>query len=337
MMIRSFLNILRDPEPAAGGSGGGTPAPAAQSGGAPASGGAAPAPSPAPAGDGGSPAPGAQPPGGPGGEPTPAKPAEGFWKDDWRQQYAGQDVKRLKELERYASPKAALDGLFAAKQRIQEGSLIPALKKDASPDEVKAYRDSLGVPEKPEGYEIKLSGDRTIDADDKPLVDKLVAKLHGLHARPEIVNATVDAFLDIEESLLGEQEQSDTAALKATEDELRMEWGGDYRRNVAMINGLLDSAPTGVKDALLSARDSEGITLLNNPSIMRWLADVTRQVNPTATVVPGSNNPQAAISDELTNLKKMMGDYNSEYWKGPNKDKLQQRFRDLTSVQSKAA
>src|SRR3990172_7165987 len=53
---------------------------------------------------------------------------------DGRQQYAGDDPKKLSRLERYASPKAALDALFAAQQRISSGELKAALSPDATPE-----------------------------------------------------------------------------------------------------------------------------------------------------------------------------------------------------------
>lgn len=260
---------------------------------------------------------------------------KGFWADDWREQYSGQDADRLKELQRYQSPKAALDGLFAAKQRIRSGELAPRLKPNATPEEIASYRQTNGIPEAPDKYDIKLGNDRKIDETDRPMIDKLVAKLHGVHATPEMVNAAVDTFYDIEESVLAEQEQSDAQALRETEDALRAEWGGEYRRNIGIVTGLLDSAPAGIKDALMNARGPDGITLLNNAAMMNWLVEMSRQINPVASLMPGVQNPQQALGDELANIKKMMGDRNSDYWKGPKSAQLQERFRQLVTAQQR--
>ena len=53
------------------------------------------------------------------GEAPPATEpvTEGDWPADWRQKYAGDDPKILKRLERYGSPKAALDALSGMRGR----------------------------------------------------------------------------------------------------------------------------------------------------------------------------------------------------------------------------
>ena len=49
-----------------------------------------------------------------------------------------------------------------------------------------------------------------------------------------------------------------TESRMATEDELRAEFGPDYRVNVKIANELLDSAPGGLKNKLLAGRMADG-------------------------------------------------------------------------------
>jgi len=58
------------------------------------------------------------------------------WGDDWRQNYAGEDDKMVKRLERYSSPKAALDALVAAQNKISSGELKTALQSDDYYEEI---------------------------------------------------------------------------------------------------------------------------------------------------------------------------------------------------------
>ena len=44
-----------------------------------------------------------------------------------------------------------------------------------------------------------------------------------------------------------------------------------------------------------------------------------------------------AIAGELEKLTKMMGNRNSDYWKGPNATKNQARFRELTEANNRLA
>ena len=60
------------------------------------------------------------------------------------------------------------------------------------------------------------------------------------------------------------------------------------------------------------------------------------QINPIATVVPGSGtNAVQAVENELADLRKMMGDHSSEYWKGPMAAKHQARYKELVGAVSK--
>jgi hypothetical protein len=86
----------------------------------------------------------------------------------------------------------------------------------------------------------------------------------------------------------------------------------------------------------MNSRLDTGERLGNNPQVIRWLAGLARELNPAATVVPGSGmNASQAIETELSNLKAMMGDRKSAYWKGSDAAKHQERYRELTSVQTK--
>ena len=122
----------------------------------------------------------------------------------------------------------------------------------------------------------------------------------------------------------------------SAEDELRAEYGPDYRRNVTIANQLLDNAPEGVKDRLLAARGPDGTPLGNDPALIRWLVGLSRELNPITTVVPGSGtNAVQAVESEIAEMRKMMGDRTSEYWKGPKAAQLQARYRDLTTALQK--
>jgi hypothetical protein len=103
-----------------------------------------------------------------------------------------------------------------------------------------------------------------------------------------------------------------------------------------MIDGLLTQIPEDGKNLLMGARLADGTPLGSNPKIQRWLANLAREVNPVATIIPGSGtNSAQALESELANIQKLMGDKTSEYWKGPNAEKMQARYRDLLNVQEK--
>ena len=286
-----------------------------------------PAPPAPPAGD---------PPPPAGDPPPPVDSTEGDWPADWRQKYAGEDPKILKRLERYGSPKAALDALFAAQAKVSEKGT--RLREGATPDEVAQWRTENGIPDAPDKYELNLPNGLVIGDADREGVADFLKQAHEANMLPSQVNQAVAWYLGKQEQAVAAQAARDEETRMAAEDELRAEYGPEYRRNVVIANQLLDSAPEGVKDRILAARGPDGVPLGNDPSMIRWLVGLSRELNPIATVVPGSGtNAVQAVENELADLRKMMGDHKSEYWKGPKAANLQARYRDLTTAMQKGA
>ena len=257
------------------------------------------------------------------------------WGDNWRETYAGQDPKVLAQLQRFPSPKALIDAHFSAQQKIRSGELRAPLGENATTEEVAAYRQQNGIPEKPEGYFEKLPDGLVIGDEDKPLFNSFAEGLHKLNAPPAIAQYAVKWYNDLQEQQAAKVSENDTAHKQGVEDELRTEWGGDYRSNINHIQGFLSKAPEGVADLLMNARGSDGRAILNNPQVVRWLAQVAREDNPAGIIVPAGGDTGATIDAELKNLEGMMGNQQSEYWKGPKADQLQARYRTLVDARER--
>lgn len=268
-------------------------------------------------------------------EPNPAPAAKG-WGETWRQELAGDDEKALKQLERFQTPKALWDSYQQAYQRIRSGELKAPLAKDATPEQVTAWRKENGIPEKPEEYLSNLPNGLVIGEDDKPIFDSFVAELHKVNADPKVAHAAVAWYHNFQEEQAAQTAEQDAGHKTEVEDALRTEWGADYRANVNQVKGYLSSLPKGVGDLIANARGPDGRALLNNPDVMRALAQTAREINPAATIVaPGAANQGQAVEDEINSLKKLMGNKSSEYWKGPKAENLQARYRQLITAQEK--
>ena len=157
------------------GSASGAPAAGAPAAGAGAAGGAgasgAPAAGAGAAGDGGGSGEGA------------AKSGEGYWPADWRDTVSKGDAKILARMGRYASPAAAMEALVAAQNRISAGELKPVLGKNATPEQVKEYREALGIPETPDKYD--LGKDIKIEGMDPTLLGEVLKEAHESNQTPE--------------------------------------------------------------------------------------------------------------------------------------------------------
>lgn len=267
---------------------------------------------------------------------APAADDKAYWPEDWRQKYAGEDEKKLKKLERYGSPQAALDALFNAQSRISSGELKSALKADATPEELTAWREENGVPLEATGYDLALPDGLVVGEADRPFVDDFLRAAHEGNFKQEEVSKALGWFFNKQEAAVAEQAQRDDQSRTNAFDTLREEFGPEYKKEVKIAFSVLDSVPQEFRDKLLGGRMADGTLVGDSPDVIRWLNTISRELNPIGTVVPGSgSNAVQAVEAEINNLKGMMGDRKSEYWKGPKAEKNQARYRELTTAMSK--
>jgi len=221
---------------------------------------------------------------------------------------------------------------------MSSGELKPTLRQNATPQEVAQWRKDNGIPEKPELYKINLPAGREMPKDDDPFVKAFLKNAHESNFSQAQVDAAINAFyaeVDRNEQALKEHEAK---LERETEDKLRQEWQGDYRVNKAMAEALLARAPGGFRDRFMQGFLADGTPIRASVEAWKWLVQMEREINPASTVVPGQGGDLGkTIGDELTGLKKMMADPNSEYWKGPKAAANQERYRQLLVAQEKIA
>lgn len=260
-----------------------------------------------------------------GGDKPVTTPAN--WPANWQEMLAGDDKEALKTLGRFTDPTALWKSYQAMRQKMDSGELKAPLAKDAKPEEVAAWRKANGIPEAPDKYEIKLADGLVIGEPDKPLVDNYLAAAHALNHTPEQVNANLNWYFQAvrqQEELVAEANQT---ARTACEEELRAEWGTDYRLTLNGVHSLLDGAPKGVKEAMLSAKAADGTNMMNQPGVMRWLAQTARELNPIASVVGvGGNASAQGIEDEIAQIEGVMKTDRAKY---NGDEKMQERLRKL--------
>ena len=264
--------------------------------------------------------------------PTEVKVEPTAWGEDWRDKVAKGDAKKLSRLGRYASPEAVVDALIAAQNRISSGDLKPTLKKDATPEQIKEYRDSLGVPETPEKYDLS---DVTPPNADKEILADFLKKAHETNQTPEQVKASVSSYYELIGKVNAQRQTLDSEITAKSEDELRGEWGQNYKRNLTLVNSFLDNAPEGFKDSFLKGRLGDGTPIASSPEALRWLLQIELERNPTATVTPGAGgNLAKSVEDERNDILKFMTSNRQAY----NKDeRMQSRLRELNAAVEREA
>jgi hypothetical protein len=270
---------------------------------------------------------------------TAAKPEPTDWATI-RTEIAGGDEKLLKQLSRYGTMKEAIKAGIEARAKLSQTRSEAKPGKDATPEELAAYRAANGIPESADKYEISLPDGLVIGEDDAPFVEGFKQTAHELNLTTEQVNKLAAAQLALKDKEVQARTMRDLETKEQAAETLRSpdEWGSEVKLNISLINGFLDTAPAGVKDLLLGARLGDGTPLGNHVGVLKFLASTAREINPMATVVPGSgSNAQQAMESEMADIEKMMANQKSDYWKGPKAAKLQARYRELTEIKLRMA
>lgn len=258
---------------------------------------------------------------------------------DWatrRAEYAKGDEKVLNKLSRYSSEKDALDALLAAQVKISQGLAKAPVSEAATEEEKTAWREANGIPASAEGYEFELPEGVEEDDDLIAFATKLAEIAHGADI-PAAAAQNIFAELAIAQAAEAEAElEREENNRVLARDNLRELWGAEFGANSNAVHNLLSTAPAGLGDAIFNARDETGTPLAHNIELMRWLATVARELNPSATITPisGEKGAQSVVS-EMAELQAMMGDPNSRYNTGPEAKKLQERFLELAKFQER--
>lgn len=261
----------------------------------------------------------------------------GSWRDDWRGAAAKGDDKLVKRLERYDSPETAFAALFSAQDSIaKHGLRMQAPGADATPEQVTEYRKANGVPESADKYDLTLPNGLVVGEADKPIVEHFTKFGHGKNWSNDQVKQGLEWYYNFADENRRRTEDADAAFKEQGLAKLGELYKGDFKRNIRMVNEYLDGASESVKTNILGARLPNGRLLGADPAMIDWLFQQAHFRNPQATVMGGNSEASVkAAETELAELRGMMGDKNSAYWKGPDAQKKQARFRELTDAVNK--
>ena len=301
----------------------------------------APAPEPAPA-----PSPAATP--APAPEPAPAPPAS-KWSETWREDMAGpladdasedekaEHGKRLALLKRFNSPAEAAKKIREQEKLIASGAHKKPLPKNATPEQIAAWRAENGIPDSPDKYDLTMPDGLVFGDDDKPVIDQLTKGLHAANASNEVVKGALKTYADIKASAAQAMEERNKEARRGLETELREEWGREFDDNRDAISSMLTNGGETLAETLFQARDANGVQIMNKPEVVRWLAQHARELGFVAgTVVPAGGNVGGGVEDQIAAIEKTMfdenGNKNPAYWKS---DKAQANYTKLLEARER--
>jgi hypothetical protein len=274
------------------------------------------------------------PPADPAITPPSDKPS---WGDDWRERLAGNDQDFLKTLKRYTSPETYAKAGYQAQQKIRSGEYKRGLNPEASAEDVAAWRKEVGIPDTPDGYKIEPPKGVVFGETDKPMLSSFAQHAHANNWDQKTLNDAINWYGAHQEQQLAERVAQDDRFALESEDTLRSMWPGeDFHRNRNAYKGLVQQLPKEFQDLFATGRTADGRVMGDHPTIVATFAQLARELNPAASVVPaGVQDAPKAIDTELSQLRTMMRDPSGPYHRGPEAAKNQARYRELLSAQEK--
>lgn len=203
-----------------------------------------------------------------------AKPSVAL-TDEMRDTIAGGDKELRKLLGRYTSYKTLAQALRNAQAKIAKGGEKRAMPDPKDEKAMAEWRKAEGIPDDPSGYELPDAVKSRLTDDDKPLISSFTEYAHQRGATPAAVNLATEWYFDTLEAMQGERTAADNEARSRTEEELRADWGTEYKANLRMAASLVEGIP-GVGKDWSEARMPDGRRLGDIPDFIMWAAEQGR-------------------------------------------------------------
>ena len=267
-----------------------------------------------------------------------AKPYFSEMPEDWRDQIVqstgmtkddeGYEA-RLNQLSRVSDIGSFAKIHFDAQDKIRKGLISSGLPDDATEEQLQSYREANGIPETPADYKLDLAEGLVLSDKDEGLMSSVYDFAHGKNLDSGTVSGLANIVLMANQAENQRVIDQDGVDKIATNKMLKETWGPNAETNTNLVRGLVNQLPEGIQEHFASARMSDGRALFNSPEVMVSMAEWAAKINPSATVVPNSNNPMQTINDEIATLEKRMGE------PGWHKDtKAQKRYQALVNAQT---
>lgn len=294
----------------------------------------APAPEPSPA-----PAPAPEPSPAPAPAPTPdllndpgepPAPGPAAFPDDWREQLAGEDEAMLTQLKRTKSPADLAKRVMDLQATVSKGLKPMQLTDDSTAEEVAAYREAAGIPPEVADYDVKFSENMTPDEQDNLILDSFKQAAHDNSIPPAQAQHVLDWYEDAVEQSAQDRAEAAATYRNSTAENLRQEWGGEYKANMNAVKTFLENNLEGdALDGLRNKEFTDGTRLGDNEHFLRMLAPIaTDTLGPNAIFAGDTVQMATKLADrkaELLKLRAGSRDEREEY----KTDKIQAELRGI--------
>lgn len=226
--------------------------------------------------------------------------------DEIKQKIANGDEKLLKELNKYKNLADVVKSKVELQSQFSKTRPIPQLPKDATPEQIKEYREAAGIPETWDKYDTTLDKGLVIGEVDKPIVDAYLQKFHEANLRPDEVKKVLQIHFE-------HQQQQMTEALKLAEQHeqqtvssLKEQLGHRYEESLLKTTSFLkETLGDETLEKLRQSVAPDGTFILNDPKILNYFVEASQKRYGNPTPPPSEGAKYTSILTRKAELEKI--------------------------------
>jgi hypothetical protein len=208
--------------------------------------------------------------------------------------------------EKFDSPTTALKSYRELEKKMGRSVAIPG--KDATPEEVQAFRKKLGVPDAPTDYKLNLPDHVPQEVRDDPMSDPLLKRFvetsHANGKTPAQVQADLAVFYEAMSEMSSQAEREAEQRTNAGLDELRRDWGSDFDANATYAKRTLNQFDDdGGFKGFLNTEAVGGVKLGDHPAFIRFFAKIGRAMTEDSVQLEPTADERQSANDEAAKLR----------------------------------
>ena len=219
----------------------------------------------------------------------------------WRDAITDPDLR--KQADRFNAPEDALRSVAEMRKKLSNAIVQPS--KDASDEDVAAYRKRIGVPDAPDKYDMPVPEGYEQTEYDKQFRDEVQKTFHSLNLNNDQAKGITEWWNNHKTQVAEAEKKANDAYVAEKQAELKKDWPGDeFAKNQDFGNRGLKSAAemAGVSvDDLLQIKTEHGNYLLDNPDMVRLFSALGREMGEDRIGI--SEMDRETVQEEIKSLR----------------------------------
>ncbi len=255
----------------------------------------------------------------------------------FREQLAGGDAGLLKQLERHKSIESISKSFKEARNAAKNAGKPLTLGEKATPEEVKAYRDAMGIPEEAKDYPVSFREGFKASESDVAILDSFKAYLHDKNADPRAASAALEWYQDFATEQRQALDGNLAKVAKETQATLRNEWGGEYDGNINAAAELMTShlGEEGF-GAMMGLRLMDGSRLQDNVAFVKMMAQLGSDYYGGTSIVNGDVETTAkTVQQQIDDLLKLRNEDPTKYFGDEVQSKITRLYAQRDKINAR--